>query len=367
MTMTMSQNQPRPTNAAPVAGKSKAKDNWYANDRLGGLRRFAIAITVLNILGHLWLGFEQAWAHPFVALAAAYGTEFILEFVDSRAQRKTPRYRGSWKTFIEFFLPAHISGMAVSMLLYPGSRLMPTAFAAVVAMASKNLLRVQQQGRVRHVLNPSNLGITVTLLLFPWVGIAPPYQFTENLLGWGDAILPAIIICSGTFLNTRYTRRLPLIAAWLTAFVLQALVRSIFFDTTLLAGLMPMTGVAFLLFTFYMVTDPPTTPSTTQGQIVFGASVAIVYGILMVSQIVFGLFFSLTIVATLRYVYLLLLNRQASQQGAGLVTGNLGSTLTALPVSKTAPTATMPTATTPTATTPTATRPPATTSASSQL
>ena len=26
-----------------------------------------------------------------------------------------------------------------------------------------------------------------------------------------------------------------------------------------------MTGLAFLLFTFYMVTDPPTTPSSGQG------------------------------------------------------------------------------------------------------
>jgi hypothetical protein len=30
-------------------------------DRLGGLRRFAVAITVLNILGHAFFGFEQSW------------------------------------------------------------------------------------------------------------------------------------------------------------------------------------------------------------------------------------------------------------------------------------------------------------------
>jgi len=48
-----------------------AQDNWYQNKRIGGLRRFAIAITILNILGHTVLGFEQAWAHPIVALATA--------------------------------------------------------------------------------------------------------------------------------------------------------------------------------------------------------------------------------------------------------------------------------------------------------
>ena len=40
------------------------QNRWYAQDRLGGLRRFAIAITVLNVLGHTWLGFEQSLAGP---------------------------------------------------------------------------------------------------------------------------------------------------------------------------------------------------------------------------------------------------------------------------------------------------------------
>ena len=53
-----------------------------------------------------------------------------------------------------------------------------------------------------------------------------------------------------------------------------------------------MTGVAFLLFTFYMVTDPATTPSTPRGQIAFGAAVAAAYGLLMAFHVVFGLFFA---------------------------------------------------------------------------
>ena len=34
---------------------------------------------------------------------------------------------------------------------------------------------------MRHFMNPSNFGITVTLLAFSWVNIAPPYHFTENV------------------------------------------------------------------------------------------------------------------------------------------------------------------------------------------
>jgi enediyne biosynthesis protein E5 len=152
----------------------------------------------------------------------------------------------------------------------------------------------------RHFLNPSNFGITVTLLLFPWIGIAPPYQFTENLSGVADWILPGLIVCSGTFLNYRFTQKLPLIASWLGCFILQATIRSWIFGTPFVAALLPMTGVAFILFTFYMVTDPATTPTRTSSQIVFGAGVAIAYGLLMSFHIVFGLFFGLTIVCITR-------------------------------------------------------------------
>jgi Na+-translocating ferredoxin:NAD+ oxidoreductase RnfD subunit len=112
--------------------------------------------------------------------------------------------------------------------------------------------------------------------------------------------LPAVIICTGTFLNARFTRRLPLIAAWLGGFVAQAALRSLFLETPFDAALVPMTGVAFILYTFYMVTDPATTPAGRREQIAFGLSVAAVYGLLMVTHIVFGLFFALTIVCAVR-------------------------------------------------------------------
>lgn len=282
----------------------KSENRWYSNDRLGGLRRFAAAITIFNILGHVWFGFEQSWIQPFVGLAAAYSTEFLLECVDAWVNGLRPRFIGGVQQVIDFFLPAQISGLACSMLLYANDRLWPIAFAACVAIASKTIFKVRINGHSRHFFNPSNFGITVTLLCFPWIGIAQPYHFTENLDGFGDWLVPMIIICTGSLLNTLFTRRLPLIATWLSCFVLQATLRHFILGSSWPAALLPMTGVAFILYTFYMVTDPPTTPSTTRGQIAFGASVAIVYGLLMVFHIVFGLFFALTIVATVRGAYL---------------------------------------------------------------
>ena len=74
-------------------------------------------------------------------------------------------------------------------------------------------------------------------------------------------MLPALIVVSGTFINGRFTRRLPLIAAWLLGFAAQAAVRSWSFGLPFESALGPMSGLAFILFTFYMLTDPATTPS----------------------------------------------------------------------------------------------------------
>lgn len=274
--------------------------NWDRTNRLAGLRRFAVAISLLNILGHTILGFEQSWAQPLVALVTAYSLEILLEWVDAGVNRRTPRFAGGFGQVVDFLLSAHITGLAIAMLLYANDRLLLIAFASAIAIGSKAIVRAPVGNSTRHFLNPSNLGITITLLLFPWVGIAPPYQFTENLSGIGDWILPGLLIVSGTFLNARFTHRLPLIAAWLGGFAVQALFRSFVFGTPVIAGFVPMTGVAFLLFTFYMVTDPGTTPSKPLNQVIFGASVAAVYGLLMVSHIVFGFFFALTLVCTLR-------------------------------------------------------------------
>jgi hypothetical protein len=275
-------------------------NNWYKYDRLSGLRRFAVAITILNILGHTVFGFEQSWAQPLVALATAYSMELLLELVNAWSQRRKPTFSGGWRCLVNFLLPAHISGLAIAMLIYANDRLWPIVFACAAAIGSKVIFRAPVGKGVRHFYNPSNFGISLTLLLFGWVGISPPYHFTENLDRIGDWLLPAVIIVTGSFLNSRFTHRMPLIFAWLGGFFAQALIRSLYFGTPLVAALLPMTGMAFILYSFYMVTDPATTPSGRLSQIIFGVGVAATYGLLLVLHIVFGLFFALAIVCTVR-------------------------------------------------------------------
>ncbi len=268
--------------------------------RTGALRRFATSITVFTILGHTVLGFEQAYVTPVVAVLVAYALDLGLETVDAWAHRRPVKYAGGPTKLADFLLPAHISGLACAMLLYANSRLGPVILAVAIAITSKYIVRVTLNGRQRHVLNPSNSGIALVLVLFPWVGIAPPYQFTEWLSGPVDWVLPVAVLASGTMLNAMLTKKIPLILGWVGGFLGQAIVRTAVDGTSTMSALLVMTGTAFILFTNYMITDPGTTPVRSWRQVGFGAATAAVYGLLVHFHIVFGLFFALAIVCPLR-------------------------------------------------------------------
>ncbi|MEU8328810.1 enediyne biosynthesis protein [Micromonospora sp. NPDC048839] len=269
------------------------------------LRRFAMSITIFNIVGYTYLGFEQPWLWPFIALATGYTVEIFLETIGARSEGRAPRYLGGGKRgFMEFLLPAHITSLAVNMLTYVNDRVWVMMFGVTVAIAAKWILRAPVRGRLRHYMNPSNFGIAVILILFPWASIAPPYHFTEHTTAIGDWLIPAIILTAGTMLNAKLTNRMWLILGWLSAFALQAVVRGLILDTAVLGALGMMTSVAFVLFTNYMITDPGTSPSSPASQVAFGAGVATVYGVITGAGIAYGLFFATATVCLIRGLYL---------------------------------------------------------------
>lgn len=273
--------------------------------RLLALWYFTILMIVWNVLGHTVLGFEQAWATPLVAVATALGMQMLLDWVDARARNREVRFAGSWKNFVNFLPAAFIPGFACGMLLYPNERLWPIVFAVVLSIGSKLIFRAPVGGgRFQHIFNPSNFGVALTLVLFPQVGFAPPYHFTENTAAIGDWAIPGVVLLSGIFIHAVATGRLPLIFAWVGGFVLQGVFRAWLSGTPLYVPLMPMTSAAFIVFTLYMVPDPATTPILPRRQVLFGFSVAMVYGVIQMLHLVFGLFFALLFVCAVRGVFL---------------------------------------------------------------
>ncbi|WP_280262391.1 enediyne biosynthesis protein [Nocardia wallacei] len=269
------------------------------------LRNFAGSLTFFNIVGFLFLGFEQPWLWPFLAAGTAYAVELLLETLAAWAYRRPAAYRGNGlRGLLVFLMPAHITGLALNFLVYAGDTFLPVAFGITVAVGAKWVLRAKINGKMKHFMNPSNFGIVVALLVFPFFSVVGPYHFLEFVSGPLDALLVLGLLMAGTMLNAKLTKKTPLIMAWLGAFVLQAVVRGVLdSDISIIAGLAPMTGIAFVLYSNYMITDPATTPFKKRDQIAFGAAVGIMYGVCMALNVSFGLFFALVVVCAARGIF----------------------------------------------------------------
>jgi hypothetical protein len=282
--------------------------------RLFALWYFTSLMIVWNVLGHTVLGFEQSWATPVAAVLTAIGVSMLLDWIDARARNREVRFAGSLASFLNFLPACLIPGFATAMLLYPNKRLWPVIFSVVLCIGSKVIFRAPVgNGRTQHIFNPSNFGVGATLILFPDVSFAPPYHFTENITGLWDWVLPLVVLLTGIVIHALFTGRLPLVAAWVGGFILQGIVRAKLFGTPFFVPLMPMTSAAFIIFTLYMIPDPATTPLNPTRQAFFGFSVAMVYAVLQLAHIVFGLFFALLAVCAIRGLglYLLALAQKA--------------------------------------------------------
>jgi hypothetical protein len=289
--------QPVPASAAgPAKTKPKPDPRYLA------LRNFALSISVFNIFGYSLLGFEQPWIWPIFAVLIAYTSEIVFELISAWSNRRAPRFVGEgFRGLYTFLLPAHITAIAVNMLLYANNQFWPVAFGVIVGVGAKHVLQAPIAGRMRHFMNPSNLGITAVLLAFSqWASIAPPYEFSENANTYFRIMIPIIILTAGTVLNGLLTKKIPLIVGWLGGFAIQAFIRHWLWHVSLYSALGVMTGIAFVLFTNYMITDPGTTPFKARAQFMFGSSVAVVYGVLMLFNVVYTLFFAVCIVCLIR-------------------------------------------------------------------
>jgi hypothetical protein len=237
-----------------------------------------------------------------LAVITGHVTDLTFETITAWAYKRRPEYRGrGLRGLYEFMLPAHITSLAVNMLLYTNNQFWPVMFGVMVGVTSKYVFRAPIAGKVRHFMNPSNLGISVCLLLFArWLSISPPYMFSEWASSYFRLFIPIVILVSGTVLNTMLTKRVALIVGWMGGFFIQAFVRHWLWGVQLNTALSVMTGIAFVLFTNYMITDPGTTPTRPRAQFMFGSSVAFVYAVLMQFNIVYTLFFATSIVCAFR-------------------------------------------------------------------
>ncbi len=181
------------------------------------------------------------------------------------------------------------------MLLFANDRTAPIAFATVLAIGSKRLLRVTAKPAARSTCSIRRTSESPRRCCsFPSVGIAPPYQFTENFAGAWHWLVPAIIVVTGSFINARFSGRVPLIAAWLGGFSDKAPCAS----PSALRRSQPSYDDGRGFRAVHHVHDhrPGDDAVERRAQIVFGLATAAVYGLLVAAHVAFGLFFALIMV-----------------------------------------------------------------------
>jgi Na+-transporting NADH:ubiquinone oxidoreductase subunit NqrB len=156
---------------------------------------------------------------------------------------------------------ALISGLSLCLLLRTNSTGL-AILAAVIAVASKFVIRF----RGKHVFNPTNGGLVAMLLLTDQVWVSPGQ--------WGSAAFFAFFMaCVGGLVVNRAARA-DVTYAFIACYCALMFGRSIYLGEPLAIPLHRLESGALLLFTFFMISDPKTTPDSRTGRVLFAALVA---------------------------------------------------------------------------------------------
>ena len=157
---------------------------------------------------------------------------------------------------------ALISGLSLCLLLRTNSAVL-AALAAVITIASKFALRI----RGKHVFNPTNFGIVAMMLATGQVWVSPGQ--------WGSAAFFAFLLaCLGGLVVNRAARS-DVTYAFLAFYLAVLFGRALWLGQPMAIPLHQLGSGAFLIFTFFMISDPKTTPDTRVGRILFALLVAL--------------------------------------------------------------------------------------------
>jgi Na+-translocating ferredoxin:NAD+ oxidoreductase RnfD subunit len=180
---------------------------------------------------------------------------------------------------------AYITGISVGILLRT-VLWWPYVLCSLLSISSKYALRVQG----RHLWNPSNLGVSLLLLLIPWA-VAPLSQ------QWGNAIwVPLIILVFGAVI-LYLLGRLHITLIYAAAFILLSFLRSALTRENWINEIAIITEPAYVLFMFFMITDPKTTTRTAARQCLVAVLVALVETTLRLYRVIHAPYYALFIVA----------------------------------------------------------------------
>lgn len=212
-------------------------------------------LLLFNILGLTVLGFNRS---PFQVALICVATVALQLFYDSIFNKK-----------FQVSLSAFITSLGLSLLVNFGHSYFYPLVPVFFAISTKYFFTLKG----RHVYNPALMGVALSLLITnEFISAAPAYQWNEI------SSMPLIIAGLAMLLFMPKINRHWLVISWLLTFMAQIVFRSLLIKhylpwQTLFFG--TLSSPAFFLFTFFMITDPATSPKTKNEQIVAGVSLGI--------------------------------------------------------------------------------------------
>jgi Na+-transporting NADH:ubiquinone oxidoreductase subunit NqrB len=157
---------------------------------------------------------------------------------------------------------ALITGLSLSLLLRADAAWLHLV-AAVIAISSKFIFRLEG----KHIFNPAGFAIVALLLTTNEVWISPGQ--------WGSAVWFAALLCFFAILVLQAARRSDIAIFFLGSHAALLFARAVWLGDPLGIPLHQLQSGSLLIFAFFMISDPRTTPDSRLGRCVFAISVAL--------------------------------------------------------------------------------------------
>ena len=251
---------------AELAARERSRSPWRADARL-------IQIAVLSgllLFGVLRLDLGASLPQATLTIGAALAMQLaVCRLLGQPFDVRSPL----------------ITGLSLTLLLRSND---PAIWAAAgfIGVGSKFLFR----WRGKHIFNPACFAI-VTLLLGTNEAWITPGQ-------WGGLVwAAAAVACAGALVLSRVARG-DVAVAFLAGYAGLLIYRCLSLSDPLTIPLHQLQSGALLIFTFFMITDPRSTPDSRAGRIIFALAVALVaYRLQFVWQVREGFFYALALVS----------------------------------------------------------------------
>ena len=160
------------------------------------------------------------------------------------------------------YLSPIVTGIGLSVLVRADS-LWVHPLVAFLAISAKFVIRFHG----KHIYNPANLGVMIAVLLLPGAWLSPGQ--------WGSDMVAALWFVALGITVTLSARRFDIAWAFLACYGALLIGRVVYLDQRWAVLINQLSSGGLLLFTFFMITDPMTTPNRRPMRWLYAAMVAV--------------------------------------------------------------------------------------------